>query len=143
MKIIKTTSGEYKLSKKAWKEIGKKAGWLKEAQAIDKAIEEAVTEHLVLPSEVNSQAKLANYDLMHGPLSVGTDVDGEEYFGFEKATDLIKAWSYEIGDIYINHMTGGLSTSEPDDTEDAFDWVSVDRQQLLQILFGRELSSYL
>ena len=32
MKIIKTASGKYKLTKKAWEEIGKKTGWTKESQ---------------------------------------------------------------------------------------------------------------
>ena len=32
MKITKISSGQYKLSKEAWEEIGKKAGWHKKAQ---------------------------------------------------------------------------------------------------------------
>ena len=32
MKLIKTANNKYKLTKKAWKEIGNRAGWLKQSQ---------------------------------------------------------------------------------------------------------------
>ena len=42
MKITKNASGKYKLTKKAWKEIGKQAGWTKTA-----------TKYVVVDSEFN------------------------------------------------------------------------------------------
>ena len=40
MKLVKTASGKQtiKMSKKEWKDIGKKAGWMKEAQQTDDEI---------------------------------------------------------------------------------------------------------
>jgi hypothetical protein len=34
MKLIKTADGKIKITKEAWKEIGKKNGWYKEAQQV-------------------------------------------------------------------------------------------------------------
>jgi len=144
MKLTKTASGKQtlKISNKEWKNIGEKNGWLKSSQAIQRAVDEAVREHFknLVPEDVKAQAEMANYDLWHGPVSAGEEIDGETYLGFTRAVDKIRDFADEIGDIYVDHMTGEISLSEPD----AFgDWVHVNRSDILRSLFGRELVSYI
>jgi len=144
MKLIKTASGKYKLTKQAWKEIGEKSGWIKKAQTIEKVVNEAIKESITVPEDIQAQAEMANYDLYHGPVPEGDIVDDKVYLGFVKAVEAISGFVDEfIGDIYVNHMSGEVAR-EPllEDEMDLSDWIQVDRSSVLKILFGKELASY-
>lgn len=98
MKIVKKANkNEIIMSQKEWKELGKKAGWIKESQE-DKYY------HIEGPIDLKKTEKWADGYLVQYPVSYkyngGTIIDGEWYKGFKVPPPEIPE-GYELVDIGI------------------------------------------
>lgn len=92
MKIIKTASGKYKLTKQTWEDIGKKAGWMKVA-ATEEELQKSIGENGLCPV---CGEKVAITGLTTDGRLIGSCKDA---FPFEKwnvtVWDLLDDWGKE------------------------------------------------
>ena len=75
MKLTKTSSGKYKITKEAWEEIGKKAGWMKKASKVyrdnDRTLE--ISGHSIRDDNLNYTATIRDeYGSVESVLSYAT-----------------------------------------------------------------------
>ena len=114
----------------------------------EKEVKVAVEKHFPLSKKVIKMISMANFDLYYGPSGISKD-----YPGFTKAIDYIADALDNVSDIYVNIDTGEVLESEPEAwfDEEMNEWVEpywegwyeVDRKQVLEMLVGKELASYI
>lgn len=112
-----------------------------------------------LPATIRRHINTATYDLYFGPYQAGDRPDDDEYIypGFTEAVAQIQSALSDISDIWYQDWSGCILTSEPDygymeeDPEtgeevwmdDSEGWYHYDRADLLRLICGRELASYI
>ena len=111
-------------------------------------IEQAIRAHyLPLRDErIVKLQNLASSDLYFGPIEAEAEAE-DNWPGFSKACDEIRAWSEEHLDsqVWYDSQAEVIETSEPQ-VEDDSDWefyVLVERDEIKKAVFGRELADYL
>lgn len=114
------------------------------------AIETAVDEYFdrVAPDGIKADASLARCDLYGGPLYFDSET-GEEClwcdpnrvpFDFSAATDRLSEWFGEFSTLYFVAWVPEVCAM-PDHQDDT-DAQEIDPDYLKQLMFGRELASY-
>jgi hypothetical protein len=61
MKLTKSASGKYKLTKQAWEEIGKQAGWGPKGVPIEEKIEHEI-ESMILSETYDEETDMGDYE---------------------------------------------------------------------------------
>lgn len=119
----------------------------------------AITEYFSVPKEIEALAYAANHDLYFGPTS---EEDNPDFPGFVAACQQIMEWAQDnVFTVYVDDMSGCISDREPegyyidedgescDSDEDGATWQDAEpyylyeRRDILQALFGSELTAYL
>ena len=111
-----------------------------------------------LPARIRKHIEMCNMDLYYGPVDPDDwEEDDYRYPGFSEAIDEIRDALSDIGEVYFQDWSGCILESEPDygyydedpDTgeevwmDDSDGWWHYDRADLIRLIVGRELASYL
>lgn len=118
----------------------------------------SIAEYIRIPAVLQNVINTANSDLYHGPIYIDTNGNHvscfDEYhhaFDFARATGIIAAWFNNMpGELYYEEWSGCILESEPDWYEDPEtgemippdSYYVIDRPQIAECLFGRELAAY-
>ena len=104
----------------------------------------SVAEHVKVPPQIRELINMANSDLYFGPL------DGEPgYIGFSNAIQAIRDWADELDTLYVQEWSGCVSLTEPegeydgDEYIDPLEYYVYERKDILRVILGRELISYI
>ena len=113
-------------------------------------VSKLIRTHYPLDKDIQRLISLCTFDLYFGPLG-DTDDDGQPWPGFCASLDLIKQGLPDISDLWIDVQCDEVYETEPEGHEEDGewyepfweDWYSVDMQEVLNILVGKELAKYL
>ena len=109
-----------------------------------------VRERFPLSADVNRLISAATFDLWHGPQRAGEVIDDQwVYPGFSEAVDLIRKALDVVCELWIDRDSDCTADSEPQSEEidgqwcePAGDWWHLERRDVLRVLLGKELATY-
>ena len=118
-----------------------------------KAIHQYFREKGIYTDAINRLINTANFDLYYGPTPEGDEPDGDgwRYPGFTGACAQIKDALDDVREIWFDSNCGEVLDREPQGEEvdgeyiEPFwgDYLHLERKDVLRILLGRELVSYI